>query len=141
MSFKTTAQKLKTILDTISADVMPVKYEYMEAMPDSFPAGMIILDSGNVSLEEPIDTATNEVTYRFIIRSVFPIEKGQSAAEKWLDLLDTIGAAFRTSANQTLGGSAHRFTIDSYRQYFTQDFGRPAVVLDIAVSSSTLKSI
>lgn len=141
MSFVTVSAKLKQILDGISSASLPVKYERMAGMPTTFPAGMIILDSQGASLETPIDTSHNEISYRFILRAVFPIEDTDAAVQKWLGLLDTLGDTFRTSGNQTLGGTVHYFMIDGYRQFFTTDYGQPTVVLDVNVTARALKSI
>lgn len=139
MSFLTTAQKLKTILDTVSAAILPLKFEYQETKPASFPSGNIIYLGGN---EKMLDTITNEVLENFVIRLIFPTEEGQVAMEKWLTLVDAIGDAFRKDDYQTLTGSAVSFQVKSYAPPITtSDYSQVVMVFDIMVEAKILKAI
>ncbi len=138
--FKTAAQKLKAMLDNISATSLALKFEYLEAMPTSFPAAMIVLDGSPG--ERILDTVTNELTARFRVEVVYAAEASQGASEKWLDLLDALGVEFRKESNQTMGGTAISFSIDEYSQFTdNQNFPQPIVGLSIRVSAKILLTI
>lgn len=139
MSLLTTIQKLKTILDTISNSILPVKFEYLETSPSSFPSGNIIFVGGS---ERVLDTQYNEVTERFIVRLIYPTEERQAAMEKWLTLLDGVSAEFRKSSHQTLDGVAVSFLITDYPQpQVSTDFIQPVIIFDIVVVAKTIKSV
>ncbi len=138
MSFLTTIQKLKTVLDLISSSILPVKYQYLEAQPSSFPAGIITFVGAE---ERMLDTVTNEVTEQFLIRTIFPAEESQTATEKWLNLLDALGDEFRKDDHQTLTGTAHSFMITKFLPSFSDQYAQPVAVFDIFVEAKFLKQI
>lgn len=139
MSYLTTLQQLKTILDTVSASVLPIKFQYQEAQPTSFPAGVLLYLGGG---EQMIDTITNQVTEQFIIRLIFPVEASQAAAEKHMTLVDTIGNTFRSQSYQTLGGNAISFMIKNFAAPVgSNEYGSPVLVFDINVEARVLKVI
>lgn len=139
MALLSVAQRLKAILDGVSSSILPVKYEYLETLPSSFPAGFIIL--GGAPAERMLDTVNNEVTYQFVVRTVFPVAESQGAFEKWLTLLDTIGTTFRAQSNQTLSGNAVSFMISGTSQSFSQEFSQPVLVLDVQVEAKVIQYI
>lgn len=139
MSFLTTTQQLKTILDTISSSILPVKFSYQETMPTSFPSANIIFSGGK---ERMLDTITNEVEERFVVRAIFPVEERQAAMEKWMTLVDEVGTKFAKDDYQTLSGNAISFMVDSYQPPFTsQDYGQAVIVFDMIVVAKSIKYI
>lgn len=139
MGLLTVAQRLKTILDGVSSSILSVKYEYLETVPSSFPAGFIIL--AGAPAERMLDTVNNEVVYQFLIRTVFPVDASQGAFEKWLTLLDTIHTTFRSQTNQTLAGNAVSFMITGTSQSFSSDYSQQVLVLDIQVEAKVIQYI
>lgn len=134
---KITSAKLKLILDNISASVLPIKYEYQETQPTSFPSGNIIYIGGTESV---IDTITNQVVEKFIIRTIWPAREGATFMQKALDLIDTLSTEFRKTANQSLSGTAINFEITSYTApQPSNEFITPVIVFDIEVQAKTLK--
>lgn len=138
MGFATTSTQILAVLNTVSAAVLPVKYEYFEVMPTSFPAGLVLAEGGPP--ERSKDTINNELTMSFIVRTLLPIEENQLATQKALGVLDAIAAKFRLASNRTLSGTVHNCWIDGYRQYATDDYGQPVVVLDIRIVAQQLVS-
>lgn len=138
-TFKSVAQKLKAIIDGIASSTLNIKYQYLETLPTKFPAGMIVFTGAPT--DRQIDSVTNLVGMGFVIRTIFPMEESQAAAEKWLDFIETLGVELRKNSNQTLSGDAVNLTIDGYRQYAVADaYAQPVVVLDVQVTASVVKS-
>lgn len=138
-TFKSVAQKLKAIIDGIAASTLNIKFQYLETMPSKFPAGMIVF-TGAPS-DRQIDSVTNLVGMGFLIRTVFPVEESQAAAEKWLDFFEALGVELRKNSNQTLSGDAVNLTIEGHRQWATSEaYPQPVVVLDVQVTASVVKS-
>ena len=137
-SFYTVAQKLKAILDLISTSVIPVKFEYMETLPTSFPAAMIALDGSPA--ERQVDQITNELTCRFQLLLWLPPEPSQTGFEKACKALDAIGDEFRKNSHATLDGAALNLTIDSYSSTPDVNAPQPLTVLAVRVSAKMLKS-
>lgn len=139
MSFLNTAQKLKTILDGISSSILPLKFEYLETKPSSFPSGNILYAGGS---EKMLDSQYNEITERFVVRLIFPTEERQAAQEKWMSLIDAISAEFRKDDYQTLTGTAVIFQIKEFSPpQPSTDFIQPVIVFDITFEAKTIKSI
>ncbi len=134
-----TIQKLKTILDGIDNSILPLKYEYQETAPTSFPSGNIIFVGTS---EKMIDTVTNMVNEQFIVRSIFPAEERQAATEKWMTLMDALTAEFRKDDHQSLTGTAVSFEIRGVSPpKISNEFIQPVIVFDIAVEAKILKFI
>jgi len=139
MSAITIRSKLKTILDTVSASVLPLKYNYGETLPTSFPAGMILYRGEGE--EEQIDTVNNLIPQRFIIRIVFPMAESETFETKRITLVDTIKDEFRKDDHQTLTGSAINVRTGEVAIYETDQYVQPVVVCDILLTISVIKPI
>lgn len=139
MYLLTTAAKIKTILDTVSSSILPLKFKYTETMPSSFPSANIsFIASGE---ERFLDTITNEVEAQFLISLVFPTEESQNATEKWLTLVDAMSDEFRKDDHQTLTGTATKFKILGTRQEIRTDFSQPVVVFSMTLGVTMIKAI
>lgn len=136
--FATTSTQLLAVLNSVDVAKLPVKYEYLETMPTVFPAGFVIAEGGPP--EATKDTVNNWLQMAFIIRTILPLEEKQVATQKALAVLDAVAAKFRLASNRTLAGTVHNLQIDGYRQYASDDYGMPAVILDIRVVASVLVS-
>lgn len=141
--FRSTADWLLTKLNEINTDTggdLPVRFEYLASMPEQFPAGYVLLDSGGAGVEIPVDNRTNELTVRFKIMLIFPTERSEEAFQKWCDMLDAMGNEFRKEAN-IIGDGHHNFVIEGYEQGETDEFNEPVVFLAVRVAAKMLKSI
>lgn len=138
MSYLVSIQRLKAILDSVSSSILPVKFQYVESMPTSFPAAMIAFQS---STEKELDTSTNVVDSVYAVSVIFPTEERQQATEKWMALLDAVSAAFRDEANQTLSNNAVRFMIGQTQSSITTDYGQPVIVFTLIANVRFIKSI
>jgi len=136
---KTSLDKIKAILDTIPDTDLPLKFEYLNSQPASFPAGCV-LPLGFT--ETPLDSANNEVIESFIIRLIFPQEENLSGYQKWMGLADVISAEFRKASHQTLDGTAAYFSIrQGTPPENTDQYSQPVTVFDIIVDAKIIKSI
>lgn len=132
-------QKLKTILDSITVASLPVKFSYLEAMPTSFPAGMVL---SNGFVEEMLTNTSNKVTESFVIKLIYPQTESQAGYEKWMTLLDLVSAEFRKKDNQTLTGTAINMMVDQgLPPEFSDDYSQPVVIFGISIKAETIKSI
>jgi len=140
MSHVTNLAQLKTIVDSISGNVMGSTFKYFETTPTKLPAGMILFT--DQPPEEFYDTNNNLVTYGYIIRCIFPEEESQVAAEKWAAFLDALGTALRSKTNSVFGGSALKVVANTIAPYASEtDYTVPAIVFDVQVEVKMLKSI
>lgn len=131
--------QLKTILDTVSASVLPIKFAFQETMPTSFPSGNIIFLGGE---EKMLDSVTNELIEQFVVRLIFAENESAAAMTQWMTLVDTIGDTFRKDDYQTLVGNAVAFQVKKYAPPVSStDFGSPVVIFDIAMEAKTIKQI
>lgn len=136
---KTALQKIKAILDTIPATDLPIKFEYLESQPQSFPAGCV-LSLGFT--ENMLDTAHNVLSESFVIRLIFPQEESLAGYEKWMTLLDLVSAEFRKISHQTLDGEAVNFMIRQGPPPQASDqYTQPVMIFDIIVDAKIIKSI
>lgn len=139
MSVATVATKLKTIIDTVSASVLPQKFSYNEGKPASFPAAIIQeLSHTNGRL----DTQYNILTQRWSIQLIFANAESQEAADKWRTLTDTIFNEFSKDDHQTLTGSAVSvLATDRLAPKGTDAYGQPVIVYEILLEIKTLRDI
>ena len=129
---------IKTILDTISADYLPVKFSYLESQPATLPAGCIL---SNGFVEEPYDGVFNEVQENFIIRLIYPQNETESGYAKWLTLADLISAEFRKKTHLTLDGQAISILVkQGLPPSFSTEFVQPVVIFDLLIEVKILKS-
>ena len=140
MSNIQTRTELKTILDTISASVLPVKFNYPEGKPTSFPAAVITYQGGT---EKTLDQQYNEINQRWVISLIFAAEESDQAMTKWITLVDTIGDEFRKDDHQTLNGNAiHMQLKDSPPpSTTTEGFMQPVVIFDLIFEVKIIKSL
>jgi hypothetical protein len=135
----TALQKIKAILDTISSDVLPFKFEYLKSMPTSFPAGCV-MSMGFT--ESYIDQQYNDQVETFDIKLIFAEEESQAGYEKWMTLVDLVSATFRKDDHQTLTGTAVDFRIRQCpAPTFSNEYAQPIIIFDIIVDARIIKSI
>mgnify|MGYP001329625747 CR=1 FL=1 len=138
MGYQLTSTKILAVLNSVDVAVIPVKYEYLEVMPTSFPAGFVILEGGPP--EKSADTVNNLVDMAFIVRTILPLEESQVATQKMLGVLDAILAKFRLESNRTLGGTVHNLKIEGNRPVSTDQYGQPCLVMDVRITAQQLAS-
>lgn len=135
----TALQKVKAILDTIPSTDLPVKFQYLESQPTSFPAGCV-LSLGFT--ENILDTSHNLVMESFVIRLIFPQEESLTGYEKWMTLLDLVSAEFRKASHQTLDGAAVSFMIRQGPPPEASDqYSQAVMIFDIIVDAKIIKLI
>lgn len=131
--------KIKTILDLIPDNVLPLTFKYLDSMPASFPAGCVL--SAGFS-EEMIDSGSNQITESFVIRLIYPQTESVTGYEKWLTLADLVSAEFRKKENQTLGGDAINMMVkQGLAPEFSDQYAQPVVMFDILIEAKIIKSI
>jgi len=131
--------KIKTILDTIPDEVLPLTFKYLDSMPASFPAGCVLSAGFN---EEMIDSGSNQITESFVIRLIYPQAESVTGYEKWLTLADLVSAEFRKKENQTLGGDAISMMVkQGLAPEFSDQYVQPVVMFDILIEAKIIKSI
>ncbi len=130
--------KTKTILDTISSSILPLKYSFLETMPTSFPAASLTYEGHT---ERRKDTVSNEIEARFLLRVVYPTEERVEAQAKWLTLIDALGAEFRKDDHQTLTGSVVSFLVTNGNSAISLDYGQPVIVFSMVVTAKYLSLI
>jgi hypothetical protein len=130
--------KTKTIVDTISAGILPIKSAFLETMPSAFPAAALTYESHK---EEKLDTITNKVSSRFLLRVLFPTEERLEAQAKWLALVDALGAELRKDDHQTLTGTAVNFGVTDGGSAITLDYGQPIIVFTLIIKADYLTLI
>lgn len=132
-------QKIKGILDTISANDLPFKFEYLESQPTSFPCGMVVSEGFTEELQ---DSQNNMVTETFVIKLIFSQEESQTGYEKWMTLADLISAEFRKGSHQTLDGTSILMKIkQGLAPQFSPDYSQAVVVFGIVIEVQIIKSI
>ena len=135
----TALQKIKAILDTISTTYLPVKFEFLESQPASFPAGCLL--SQGLS-EEIFDTDNNLVTETFVIKIIVPQNESQAGMEQWVNLADLIAAEFRKNTHQTLDGTAITMFVKQITPpEFSDAYTQPVVVITITLEVKVIRSI
>lgn len=144
MSFKTTKDKLKTILDgltgTTSAKLFAESFGYLEPSPKKFPCAMIGTFAG--SSEQTIDSAYNGTTMQFVIRCYFENENDQSTHDLLLTTLDSLLAELRKDDNYTLGGTVQRLDVaPNIIVYYTDQTEQPVIGFDIVINVLKLNQI
>lgn len=130
--------KTKTILDTVSSSILPLKYSFLETMPSSFPAAALTYQSHATKRK---DTVTNMTEARFLLRVVFPTEERAEAQLKWLTLLDALDAELRKDDHETLTGSVVSFLVTNGESAITLDYGQPVVIFTMVISAQYLSYI
>jgi len=135
----TAIKKIKDILDTIPTNILPLKFQYMESMPSSFPAAMLLSQGFE---EEVLDSANNILTERFIIRLIYPTQESLAGYEKMLTLSDYISAELRKDDHMTLGGEAVHFQIkQGMAPEYSQEYSQPVAIFGLSLEAKTIKSI
>lgn len=132
-------QKIKTILDSISVNDLPLKFEYLKSQPSSFPAGCLLSQGFT---EEILDSTNNLIIETFEIRLIFPQDESLIGQEKWVNLADTLSAEFRKDTHQTLTGTAIVMTVkQGLPPEFSSDYAQPVVIFKIVIEAKIIKSI
>lgn len=135
----TALQKIKAILDTISATYLPLKFQYLESQPASFPAGMVLSQGFT---EEMLDSDNNIVTELFVIKLIYPQDESSAGYEKWINLADTISAEFRKGTHQTMDGTAIVMIVkQGLPPEFSDAYTQPVIVFSIIIEAKIIKSI
>ena len=135
----TSLQKIKAILDTISVTYLPVKFEFLESQPASFPAGCVL--SQGLS-EEIFDTDNNLVKEEFAIKIIFPQDESQAGYEQWVNLADMVAAEFRKKTHQTLDGTAICLLVKQIVPPESSDaYVQPVTVISIIIEVQIIRSI
>jgi len=136
----TAMTKIKDILDLIAADILPVKFKFMQSSPSSFPAACLV-SLGAKEIRK--DDISNEITESFAIRLIYTSEESEAGYEKWMTLVDALGAELRKASHITLGGTAVNFVIRQIPPPTGMDTGysQPVVLFDIIVDAVILKLI
>lgn len=132
--------RIKAIIDTVSSSVLPLKFSYLEAKPETFPAAMLV-SLGSKEIQK--DTISNEITETWAIRLIFSSEESEAAQTKWVTLVDTITAELRKASHITLNGDAVNFVV---RQIpppvgVQGEYIQPVMIFDIIVDAIILKNI
>lgn len=136
--FATILTKVKTILDTVSASILPLKYAYVETMPSSFPAAALTYEGHAQSRK---DTISNETEVRFLLRVIFPTEERAEAQVKWLTLLDALNTELRKDDHETLTGSVTSFLVTGGGSAISLEYGQPVVVFTMVITVKYLSLI
>lgn len=140
MSNIQTRTELKTILDTISATVLPVKFNYPEGKPTSFPAAVITWLG---ETEKTFDTQYNDISQQWVISLIFAAEESDQAMTKWLTLRDALGAEFRKDEHITLNGNAIHCQLKNSPppSTTTEGYMQPVVIFDLIFEVRIIKDI
>lgn len=133
------ADRIGDILDTISTDIVPVKYRYLEGDPSSYPA--LMLGYGG-AVSEMLDTTHDLVSYTFDIVLVFPNDESAASQTKWQTALDTLMTLLNNSANQTLSGDAVSFRVEQdLKPQLSEQFKHPVIILGVRTVAKVVQSI
>ena len=137
MSFKTTKDKLKLILDGLTGSgadkLFAESFAYLEPSPEQFPCAMIGTFAG--SGEEIADTAYNTTNMQFIIRCYLPNKNDLATHDLLLTTLDGLLAELRKDSNFTLGGTVQK--VEPGKQiavYYTDETEEPVIGFDVLVN-------
>lgn len=135
----TAIQKIKSILETIPTNILPVSFQYLESMPASFPAAMLLSQGFE---EEILDSSNNILTEHFIIRLIYPTQESLAGYEKMLSLSDYISAELRKDDHMTLDGAAIHFQVkQGMAPEYSQEYSQPVAIFGLTLEAKTIKSI
>lgn len=137
MSFKTTKDNLKTILDgltgTGASDLFREVFDYMEPDPKQFPCAMVGVLNG--SSEEMQDSEYNATTMAFIIRCYLTQNNDSATHDLVLTTLDGLLEELRKQSNLTLSASSQMMDVaPEIEVFYTDRTDEPLVGFDVRVN-------
>lgn len=138
--FKTVKDSIVTILGTVAGTTKPLKvvFGYMEPSPSQYPCAMVRVVNG---AEIRLDTASNFLTMDFVVRVLIREKNTQAAEDQRLDLMTSIVAVFRSTANvDTLGGIVEEFHVQAITPIDVNE-DQPAFGFDLLLSASKIRLI
>lgn len=138
--FKAVKDQLETVLNTLVGSTKPLKavFGYPEPSPQQYPCAVIhYLDSN----EERLDSSSNFLTVRFVLRFMIREKNTAAANNQRLELMDSVYAAFRTSARiDTLGGVCQKFDFGAATMLNASE-DQPIFGFDLIVSAGKIELI
>lgn len=137
MSFATTKDKLKLILDgvtgTAADKLFSQVFDYFEPAPKQFPCAMVGIFGG--STEQMQDSEYNATRMKFVIRAYFKNDNDSTTHDKLLETLDSLLVVLRDQANVTLGGTVEMLDASpEIEVFYTDREDEPIVGFDIVCS-------
>jgi hypothetical protein len=143
MSFLTTKNAIKTILDTLTgpgaAKLFRVAFDYFEPSPDAYPAVMVGTLGG--SSEVAKDFISDETAMVFVIRALMQNKNDKATHDQLLDALDKLLIELRKNSHYTLGGTVHLFEVaPSIEVFYTDRQEEPVIGFDVTVMCKVLNT-
>lgn len=141
MAFKATRNSIVAILNTLTGVGQPLQsvFSYFDPQPQAYPCAMI--RALGASSEIRLDSASNWLVMKFVIRVMVRTKNTQDGDDQLLDATDAILTALRSSTYvDTLAGAVEQFDIESIEEFEDQT-DQPVVGFDITVAAGKIKAI
>ena len=140
MGYKSIKDGLATVLEELvgTGQTFNVLHKNFEAQLVNFPALLFrMVDSDG---ETRMDSESNEIHARFIVRAVFTYENSESADDTLLEALDEVCEHLREiPTRDILRGAVHRMDIEKTTFFDSQDSTAPVYGFDIVLNLAKLE--